>query len=122
MAEPMNQSPTSPLKRRRALRKRSTKAETLLWYALRNRKFHGLKFRRQHSIGPYIVDFVSIEKQLVIELDGDYHEYVEAKDKRRQHYIESKVYTVVRFVNDDVFEDVEAVLFAIAQELGFSRP
>ena len=122
MAEPMNQSPTSPLKRRRALRKRSTKAETLLWYALRNRKFHGLKFRRQHSIGPYIVDFVSIEKQLVIELDGDYHEYVEAKDKRRQHYIESKGYTVIRFVNDDVFEDVEAVLFAIAQELGFSRP
>ena len=123
MAEPMNQSPTSPLKRRRVLRKRSTKAETLLWYALRNRKFHGLKFRRQHSIGPYyIVEFVSNEKQLVIELDGDYHEYVEAKDKRRQHYIESKGYTVIRFVNDDVFEDVEAVLFAIAQELGFSRP
>jgi len=119
MSEPMNQDPASPLQRRRALRKRSTKAEKLLWQALRNRKFHGLKFRRQHSIGPYIVDFVCIEKKLVIELDGDYHEYVEAKDKRRQHYIESKGYTVIRFVNDDVLEDVEALLFAIAQELGF---
>ena len=120
MSHPLNEQPNSPLERRRALRKRSTKPEQLLWQALRNRKFHGLKFRRQHPIDPFIVDFVCIERKLVIELDGDYHEYVEQKDARRQKYIEDHGFTVLRFLNEDVLDDVEAVLIAIARKLGLS--
>jgi len=66
MSHPLNEEPNGPLQRRRALRKRSTKPEQLLWQALRNRKFHGLKFRRRHPIDPFIVDFVCIERKTVV--------------------------------------------------------
>ena len=104
--------------RRRELRKRSTDAEQMLWGALRNRRFLGLKFRRQHSIGPYIVDFACTEKKLAIELDGGYHEYVEQADEQRQQFLEEAGYRVLRFRNDEVMSDVEAVLLAIRRLAG----
>lgn len=71
--------------RMKTLRKNLTDAERWLWQRLRNRELSGWKFRRQHSIGPYIVDFVCIEKRLVIELDGGQHaENLESDAKRSE--------------------------------------
>jgi very-short-patch-repair endonuclease len=108
------QNGDSKLQRRRDLRQRSTKPEQLMWAALRNRRMGGLKFRRQHSIGEFIVDFVCVDQKLVVEIDGDYHDYVQEKDKRRQRYLESQGYRVMRFSNEDVLEDVESVIAVIA--------
>ena len=104
--------------RRRELRKRSTQPERLLWAALRDRRFRGLKFRRQYGIGRYITDFACVELKLVIELDGGYHEYVEEADRRRQQFIEDAGFKVLRFTNEDVMADVEAVLIAIGRLAG----
>ena len=106
------------LQRRRQLRRRSTKPEQLLWAVLRKRRLGGLKFRRQHFVGPFIVDFYCNEKELVIELDGDYHVDVENADKRRQQYLENKGLTVIRFSNAAVLEDVDAVAVAISKLIG----
>ncbi|HEY6565262.1 MAG TPA: endonuclease domain-containing protein [Pirellulaceae bacterium] len=106
------------LERRRELRQRSTKAESLLWTAMRNRKMGGLKFRRQHSIGHYIADFACLEIKLVIEVDGDYHEHVAPSDNIRQRFFESEGFRVLRFTNDDVIADVDAVLVAVQRFLG----
>lgn len=97
----------------RHLRRESTTAEMVLWLHLRGRRFFGLKFRRQHPIGPYIVDFLSIEKMLVVELDGSQHASQVKKDKRRTRYLEDKGYTVLRFWNFQVLEDINTVLEVI---------
>ena len=100
------------------LRLRQTKAESLLWQVLRAKRFCGLKFRRQHPIGPFFADFACTELQLVIEIDGGYHEAVEASDRSRQDYLEQEGWRVLRFTNEDVIDDVEAVAIAIAGQLG----
>jgi len=64
------------ISRARRLRKDSTPAERILWFHLRGRRFFGLKFRRQHPIVPYIVDFVCIEKMIILELDGSQHAHI----------------------------------------------
>lgn len=115
MTERAREAADLRLQRRRGLRQRSTKPEQLLWRALRNRRQDGLKFRRQYSIGCYIVDFVCLEKKLVVELDGGYHDYVADEDARRQRYLEEQGYTVVRFLNEDVLDDLEAVVMAIVK-------
>ena len=99
----------------RALRKRSTDAEKLLWQHLRNRAFQGIKFRRQHPFGPYIVDFISLERNLIIELDGGQHGQQEnrARDEIRDSYFRGKGYKVLRFWNNDIFTNLEGVLEAI---------
>lgn len=99
----------------RSLRKHSTDAEQLLWQALRNRRLNGLKFRRQHPIGKYIVDFYCSEKKFVIEVDGDYHLYTDENDIERQNWLESQGYRIVRFWNEDVLKDLEAVVHYIKQ-------
>lgn len=104
-------------KRARELRIRQTKAESLLWYVLRGRRLCGLKFRRQFPIEPYIADFACIERRLVIEIDGGYHDYVYANDLSRQQRIEACGWQVLRFSNEDVRGDVEAVAIAIAKHL-----
>jgi very-short-patch-repair endonuclease len=103
---------------RRKLRGSSTESEMLLWQVLRNRRLHGLKFRRQHSIGPYIVDFACIEQRLVVEVDGGYHEAVFDSDLAREQYLESASWKVMRIEDKDVVEDVNAVAVAIARFLG----
>jgi adenine-specific DNA-methyltransferase len=105
------------INRARALRKGMTDAERLLWRHLRNREVDGCKFRRQHPVGPFIVDFVCIEKWLIIELDGGQHAFSSTKDEKRTRFLESKGYRVLRFWNNDVLKETEAVLITIQQAL-----
>jgi adenine-specific DNA-methyltransferase len=112
--------PPQALDRRRELREQSTKPEQLLWAVLRNRRLNGYKFRRQYSVGNFIVDFVCIERKLVIELDGDYHDHIIDRDLDRQQWLQGAGYKVLRFSNDDVLGDVEAVAVAIARSLDAS--
>jgi very-short-patch-repair endonuclease len=87
-----------------------------MWSKLRNRQLEGVKFRRQHPIGPYIVDFVSLEKQLVIEIDGGQH--IENKrDKEREKYLRMKGFKVLRFWNNDVLRNIDGVLEKIRYEI-----
>lgn len=96
--------------RRRALRSDSTNAEKILWSHLRN-SYLGLKFRRQHGIGEYIVDFYCPAKRLVIEVDGDSH-FDDAQiqyDKLRTEYFNKLKIDIIRFTNLDIYHDMERV-------------
>ena len=97
--------------RRRELRKNQTKAEEILWFELRNNKL-GIKFKRQHSIGGYIVDFYCQKYKLIIELDGEIHDTSEARkyDSIRNKYFTELGYKVLRFQNFEVENDTEIVL------------
>ena len=103
----------------RQLRKQSTPAESLLWLSLKNRQLLGLKFRRQHPIQGYIVDFCCHEHQVVIEVDGDVHalEENQKRDQFRQNIIEQAGYRVFRFTNQEVGESKEEVLEHLYEEL-----
>lgn len=104
-------------RRARELRARQTEAESLLWAVLRDRRLCDLKFRRQYGIGPFIVDFACVTKKLVVEVDGGYHDEVYEEDKSRQKEIEARGWNVIRFTNEEVLGDVEAVAIAIARSL-----
>ncbi|MEI6510729.1 MAG: endonuclease domain-containing protein [Candidatus Uhrbacteria bacterium] len=97
---------------RQTLRNEASPAEGILWSFLMGRKFHGLKFRRQHGIGPYVVDFYCPEARLVVEVDGQSHfeEGERESDIARTKYVESKGIVVVRVANGDVYGDMEKVL------------
>jgi leucyl-tRNA synthetase len=120
-----NQPHGENLERARLMRKTQTVAEGLLWSVLRARQLCGLKFRRQHPIPPWIVDFACPQQMLIVELDGAYHDYIVEKDLRRQENLVAMGWRVMRFRNDDVEDDVEAIAHAIAKELNldfqFSR-
>lgn len=107
------------LKKAKELRKNITDAEQILWYCLRNRQLNNLKFRRQVPIDKYIADFVCKEKKLIIELDGSGHfETKQIKhDLKRKQFLESEGYTIIRFVNTDIFKDLEGVIEAILNTL-----
>jgi len=94
---------------RSSLRNRSTSAEAELWDMLKSKKLEGRKFRRQYSIGSYIVDFCCPSEKLIIELDGNPHsEYHRIqKDENRDKYLENLGFTVLRFENKFVFQDPE---------------
>jgi len=104
--------------RARELREKQTPAEEMMWELLRGRRFLGLKFRRQHQIGDYIADFYCHEYRLVIELDGGIHRQKEKKDHKRDAWLNSKGYTVLRFKNDEVLDAPETVLARIETEIG----
>ena len=93
-------------------------AEKKLWAYLRGDKLNGVNFRRQHAIGNYIVDFVSIKKKLVIELDGSQHLEQEAYDIERTKYLESQGYKVIRFWNNQAKNDINRAFRAIEIALG----
>ena len=114
MTDFFNRSPGKD--KRRELRSNMPRSEVILWSKLRGKQVLDTKFRRQHGIGPYIVDFYCQEKKLVIEVDGDSHFTPEAKeyDRLRQIYIESLGIRIVRFTNDDVDQNLEGVLEVIA--------
>jgi len=101
----------------RELRKNQTDAEKLLWHHLRNRRMAGYKFRRQHSIPPYIVDFVCIDKKLILEIDGGQHSLNKEEDNKRTAYLESKGFKVFRFWNNQVSNETESVLEVIKSML-----
>ena len=94
----------------KALRSHQTEAEQRLWYHLRAHRFMELKFKRQKPIGRYIVDFVCLEHQLIIELDGGQHVEQEAYDRQRDAWLRQQGYTVLRFWNHDVMQNLDGVL------------
>ncbi len=100
-------------------RQAATPAEDALWQAIRNSQL-GYKFRRQHAIGPFIVDFVCIEKRLVVELDGEIHNYQQREDAERTSIIESLGFRVMRFTNNDVLDTLAEVLQKI--KIGLTSP
>ena len=105
--------------RARTLRRELTKAERIVWYGIRAHRLYGANFRRQTPIGPYIVDFVSHARKLVIEIDGAQHyETNQMKhDERRNAFLAAKGYRVLRFNNNDVIADRYGVLTLIAEVL-----
>lgn len=102
----------------RSLRKRQTPAERAMWTILRDRRLRDLKFRRQFPIHPFITDFCCWEIRLVIELDGEVHAKQTERDRERDAFIRGSGFTVMRFSNDRVFEDVTGVIEEI---LAFAR-
>ncbi|MEP2988963.1 MAG: DUF559 domain-containing protein [Parasphingorhabdus sp.] len=100
------------LKHAKQLRKDMTPQERTLWGKLRNRQLGGAKFRKQQPIGPYIVDFVCQERKLVIEADGSQHAN-NLNDVQREKWLQNRGYTVLRFWNNDIRENLDEVLFAI---------
>lgn len=103
----------------RALRQASTTAEQLLWRHLRNRQLAGAKFRRQHPLGPYILDFVCLEQGLVIELDGGQHADLQAQayDQQRSAWLQQQGLRVLRFWNHEVVQQTNEVLARVLQAL-----
>jgi very-short-patch-repair endonuclease len=89
--------------------------EELLWSHLRGGRLQGIRFRRQHPIDPYIVDFCALRLRVIVELDGDSHIGREDVDRIRQEYLESKGYLVLRFWNNDCYESIDGVLESIYQ-------
>lgn len=88
-----------------------------MWRLLRSRQLCGYKFRRQHPLGPYIVDFFSIQRRLVIELDGGQHDEQREVDARRDEWMQLSGYRVLRFWNHDVLENCHGVLTAVLEAL-----
>ena len=101
----------------RALRRTSTPAERHLWKALRNRQISGHKFKRQFRLGPYIADFVCLERGLVVELDGGHHSETGDYDQRRTEELNRLGFRVIRFWNNDVLQNLEGVVRAIEAAL-----
>ncbi len=110
----MNRTHTKPRlrQRRRKLRRHLTPAEATLWTYLKNSKLGGRKFRRQHSIGSFVVDFYCVEEWLAVELDGEVHRHdgARAYDAQRTAYLNSMGIEVLRFENFVVFDDIDFVL------------
>jgi very-short-patch-repair endonuclease len=104
---------------RRQLRNSLTPAEALLWKSLQRRQLMGKKFRRQYGVGSYIVDFYCPECQLAIELDGERHFSITIDDYEhaRTGFLEERGLRVIRFENNEVLEDIEAVVDTIRQNL-----
>ncbi|MCD9027027.1 DUF559 domain-containing protein [Luteimonas sp. BDR2-5] len=104
----------------RSLRREMTDAERLLWYHLRNRQLMGVKFRRQHPVGPFVVDFLSLEARLVVEVDGSQHSA--GVDAGRTRFLERRGFRMLRLWNHDVLVRTEQVLEAIHAALAAPPP
>ena len=100
-------------------RRNMTAGETVLWSRLRAHRMDGHKFRRQHAIGRYVVDFVCLQARLVIEVDGGTHaeDSREAQDKQRTAFLEKQGFRVLRFWNDAVYTNLDGVTETIFEEL-----
>jgi very-short-patch-repair endonuclease len=105
----------------RDLRQRMTPAEQRLWQALRGQRLAGLRFRRQHPVGPFVLDFARAERLLAIELDGAIHLEQQDQDAARTELLEVYGWQVLRFPNDAIFADLDVVLGTI-RSAAFSRP
>lgn len=101
--------------RRRELRKNQTQAEKLLWTKLRNRQLNNLKFLRQYSVGPYILDFFCPQVRLNIELDGGQHKDQKEYDKERGFFIQCQDIKTLRFWNSDILYKTERILEIIRE-------
>jgi very-short-patch-repair endonuclease len=106
--------------RAREMRHEPSAIENEFWQQVRDRKLGGFKFKRQVLIGPYIADFVCMEKKVVVELDGPLHDTV--YDARRDVYLRAQGYEVLRFKNDDVGWDFAGVLVTVREALRAPSP
>jgi very-short-patch-repair endonuclease len=109
------------LYRARELRRNTTKAEERLWRQLRSRNIEGLKFRRQHPVGSFIVDFYCPQSKLIIEVDGGSHADQQEYDQQRTEWLQARGYRVIRFTNDDVKEALDGVIERILEECLVNR-
>ena len=105
----------------RQLRRGMTDAERHLWQHLRLRQVDGHRFRRQHPVGPYIVDFICIERRVVIEVDGGQHAHAPT-DLGRSSYLQARGLKVLRFWNNDVLGNIEGVIDALRGTLAIGCP
>ena len=110
------------LQNAQALRESRTDAEGLLWHYLRDKQLDGYKFRRQQPIGPYIVDFACMPHKLLIELDGGQHADQHTYDQKRDAFLREQGYTILRFWNNEVFENCFGVLESILTALDHHSP
>ena len=108
--------------RAKSLRRNSTDTEKHLWSHLRHRQIAGFRFRRQVSIGPYIVDFASHEAKLVIEVDGGQHDRSSSKERARTRRTQEDGFRVIRFWNSEVLGNIEGVVLSIEAELAAAAP
>ncbi|HST61416.1 MAG TPA: endonuclease domain-containing protein [Longimicrobium sp.] len=101
--------------RAKALRKAQTPAEQMLWRVLRDRSVNGLKFRRQHPLDGFVLDFFCPDAKLCVELDGDIHDAQQERDAERTAQLEARGMRVLRFRNEEVEDNMPAVLRRIAK-------
>lgn len=110
----------------RALRREMTDAERKLWWGLRGRHLEGFRFRRQHALGPYVLDFCCLEAKLIVEVDGSQHaELRREHDQKRTAWLEAQGFRVIRFWNYEVLErphDVCGVVLESLREIVALRP
>ena len=109
--------PESRTTQARLLRKRMTEPELILWSQLRRAQLGGHKFRRQHPVGPYVVDFACLKAKLIVELDGGHHSEQTDSDRQRDANLAALGFNVLRFWNDDVRHNLSGVLEKILSEL-----
>lgn len=98
-----------------------TVAESHLWQCLRARQIHGLKFRRQHPVGKYILDFACVEAGLAIEVDGGQHNEMQIHDNQRTAWLEAQGWKVLRFWNNEVLQNIEGVLMELLNALTIDK-
>ena len=112
-------APSDSFSKAQLLRRNETKAEKLLWEKLRNNQLEGLKFRRQHPVNIYIADFYCHKFKLMIELDGDYHNQEEQKqkDEVRTEVLRLNDLKIIRFKNEEVEQDINQVLITIKNKI-----
>jgi very-short-patch-repair endonuclease len=108
-------------RRRRSLRRSLTPGEATLWKFIKNSKLSGRKFRRQHSVGPFILDFYCVEERLAVELDGEVHrnDQAEIYDYKRKLFLNASGIKVIRFENFLIFDDIDHVLGIIETHFGW---
>jgi|SRR5699024_5624388 len=112
-------NPKQTKAKRQYLRNNMTKAEIKLWSALKGCQLYGKKFRRQHGIGTYVVDFYSPELNLAVEVDGESHYFNSGKehDKKRTQFLNSFGIKVVRFTNEQICNNLDGVLKVLKTEI-----
>ncbi len=104
------------------MRREPTAAENALWDQLRNRRFQGLKFRRQHTVGRFIVDFLCADESLLVEIDGPIHQLEVQKDQIREKFLERHGLRVIRFTNEEILFNLDHVLQRLESQLKIATP
>jgi very-short-patch-repair endonuclease len=107
-----------PVKKALQLRRNMTDAERKLWAALRDRQLDDIKFRRQHPLGPYVLDFFSEAHKLVIEIDGGQHAADAVRDAERTAWLKARGCRILRFWNNEVLSNLPGVLTEISRAAG----
>jgi very-short-patch-repair endonuclease len=118
MSKKQYPSPPAIQQQAKKLRWQMTPAETKLWDRLKNKQLHGLKFRRQHPLHHFILDFYCHAHRLVVEVDGGIHASQRDYDEARSEWLSQRGFRVIRFTNEEVLNDIEGVLGRIAEACG----